>query len=77
MAVVQNGLVGIFNVITNPSQRGRGFAGRLTQTLLASGYQNGATGAYLQVGTDNKAALVVYARLGFVERYSYHYRRPA
>ena len=77
MAVVQDGLVGIFNVITNPSQRGRGFAGRLTQTLLASGYQNGATGAYLQVGTDNKAALVVYARLGFVERYSYHYRRPA
>ncbi len=77
MAVVQDGLVGVFNVITRSSQRGRGFARRLTQSLLTAGWQSGAAGAYLQVGTDNKAALTVYARLGFVERYSYHYRRPA
>ena len=36
----------------------------------------GAEELYLQVETDNAAAIALYARLGFTTHHDYHYRRP-
>jgi ribosomal protein S18 acetylase RimI-like enzyme len=36
--------------------------------------ERGARRLYLQVERDNPAALGLYARAGFRERYGYHYR---
>ena len=41
--------------------------------LSISAFQ-GAKTAYLQVDSENDAALSVYRRLGFADAYRYHYR---
>ncbi len=69
-------LVGLYDVITAPSWRGRGLATWLCERLLLEEAQSGARIAYLQVGADNAPALGVYRRLGFSDGYGYHYRVP-
>ena len=71
---IENDLVGLYDVFTAAHARGRGFAGRLCRQLLAEGRSRGARHAYLQVESDNHPARAVYARLGFVDAYAYHYR---
>ena len=45
--------------------------------LLERGAERGASRAWLEVLTDNDAALRLYASLGFTEHYRYRYRtRP-
>lgn len=62
-------------VATRPDQRGKGFAGDTVAALMAWGASRGAGAAFLQVQTDNHAAVRVYERLGFErELYRYHYR---
>jgi N-acetylglutamate synthase len=41
---------------------------------LGWGKSVGADQAYLQVRAENSVARELYASLGFVERYGYHYR---
>jgi GNAT superfamily N-acetyltransferase len=69
-------LVGLYDVCTRDSERGRGLAGLLCERLLAIAAQDGASVAYLQTEADNHAARRVYQRLGFSDQYSYHYRQP-
>ncbi len=69
-------LVGLYDIFTPPEQRGRGHALQLCRQLLQAAQAEGARQAYLQVGTDNVVAQRVYARLGFVFAYRYHYRSP-
>lgn len=69
-------LVGLYDVITDAAQRGRGHAGRLCAHLLAHAAARGARVAYLQVDADNTPARALYRRLGFVDGYAYHYRSP-
>ena len=71
---IEGPLVGLYDVFTAPSARGRGYAGALCRHLLKQAHTRGAKHAYLQVDGDNHAARAVYQRLGFADAYAYHYR---
>jgi GNAT superfamily N-acetyltransferase len=71
---VENDLVGIYDVFSATASRGRGHATLLCRHLLIQARARGAGHAYLQVEADNLPARAVYARLGFVDAYAYHYR---
>jgi len=68
------GLVGLYDIFTAPAARGRGLARALCARLLALARDEGARTAYLQVDAANAPARKVYARLGFQDAYTYHYR---
>lgn len=72
--VVEDDIVGLFDIFTPPGQRGHGHAQQLCHALLREARSQGAYQAYLQVGTDNTVAKRLYARLGFEFAYRYHYR---
>lgn len=77
LAVRDNDLLGLFDIVTDPGHRRKGYAGALVEHLLAEGAAGGATTAYLQVEPDNSAARAVYGRYGFKDCYAYWYRLPA
>jgi GNAT superfamily N-acetyltransferase len=70
-------LVGLYDVFTHEGLRGQGLAGQLCKRMLSLSVNNGAKMAYLQVEATNTPARQVYARLGFVHGYTYHYRELA
>lgn len=67
-------IAGLYDVFTPPEQRGQGHGRRLCEALLQQAAKDGATEAYLQVGSDNEFAKRLYAKLGFRFAYRYHYR---
>ena len=69
-------LVGVYDVFTDPAQRGQGLARVLCTQLLAMARARGAAVAYLQVESSNAPARAIYHRLGFADAYGYHYRSP-
>lgn len=74
LVILDGGHVGLFDLVTAPSHRGRGLATAITAAMLAWGRRAGATTAYLQVDVDNAPARAIYRRHGFVDRYTYWYR---
>lgn len=74
LAVVDGGWLGLFDIAVAPERRRSGLARALTAAMLAWGAAEGATGAYLQVHSENAPALALYRGLGFDEAYRYHYR---
>lgn len=74
MAVLQGEYVGLFDIMTDKNFRRRGYASRLTMSLLEWAKANGAKTAYLQVVANNKPAIELYSRLGFIQSYRYWYR---
>ena len=68
-------LAGLYDVFTRDRERGKGWARLLCQRLLSLAANQGARVGYLQVEADNAPARRVYARLGFVDGYAYHYRQ--
>jgi ribosomal protein S18 acetylase RimI-like enzyme len=72
--VVAGDLVGLYDIASAVPRQGHGE--RLCRALLTLAHAQGARQAYLQVGSDNDAAQRLYARLGFVFAYRYHYRSP-
>ena len=75
--VLDHGWLGIFGMGTAPAVRGRGVATALVRALLERAADRGATGAYLQVETDNPVAISLYDGLGFRLGHDYHYRVSA
>lgn len=67
-------LVGLYDVFTREAERGRGLATLLCRQLLAIAAAEGGRTGYLQVDAENDVARRIYARLGFTDRYAYHYR---
>ncbi|GAB3218821.1 GNAT family N-acetyltransferase [Glycomyces halotolerans] len=75
-AAIEGDTAVISGIGTLPEHRRRGLGGRVMESLTAWAADEGATRVALQVETDNEAALAMYARQGFGERYRYHYRGP-
>ncbi len=76
LAVMDAGLVGLFDIVVIPEARRRGYGRALVEHLLAQGRAHGARHAYLQVESGNDAARKLYGAMGFAERYRYWYRAP-
>jgi ribosomal protein S18 acetylase RimI-like enzyme len=74
LAVMENALVGLFDIVVVENARRRGIGRKLTFTLLQWAQAHGATGAYLQVTARNTTARTLYEQIGFRHVYSYHYR---
>jgi GNAT superfamily N-acetyltransferase len=74
LAVLEGSYVGLFDLVTDPAQRQRGFGTELILGLLAWAKERGASTAYLQVMLNNEPAQKLYAKLGFEELYKYWYR---
>lgn len=74
LGVVEGQYMGLFDIVTAPKHRRKGFGTILTESLLAWGKQSGASTAYLQVMENNETALALYKRFGFKINYRYWYR---
>lgn len=68
------GWVGITALDVAENARRRGLGSHVTRALLDHGHSRGCRHAYLQVADENRAARELYARLGFTEHHTYHYR---
>jgi ribosomal protein S18 acetylase RimI-like enzyme len=77
MAVLDQGYLGLFDIVTDATFRNQGLARQMLLHLMGWGKANGAERAYLQVLLSNEPALHLYRKLGFRELYRYWYRvRP-
>jgi GNAT superfamily N-acetyltransferase len=74
MGVLETGYFGLFDLITDPHQRNKGYGTKLVTSLLHWAQGNGASHAYLQVVGRNAPARHLYAKMGFEEAYPYWYR---
>jgi len=62
MAMVREGLVGVYNVYVPPTQRRRGFGAALTSAAIEAGRAGGATAACLE---STELGFTVYEGMGF------------
>ena len=69
LAVLERGLVGLYELAVAPESRRGGLGRRLTAGLMRWGREKGAWYAYLQVLEANSAARGMYEGLGFTEAY--------
>lgn len=77
LAILEDGHVGLFDVVTREDARRRGHARAIVGALLRWGWEQGARRAYLQVDEGNAPAIALYERFGFTLAYRYWYRaRP-
>lgn len=74
IGALEQGFVGIYDLVTAPACRNRGFGKQLLLHILQWAKKNGATSSYLQVVQSNLAASRLYDRLQYKEIYSYWYR---
>ncbi len=74
LGVLQSGYIGLFDIVTDPEFRRRGYGQQVINSILAWGKENQAKMAYLQVMLNNPPALQLYTKLGFREQYQYWYR---
>jgi GNAT superfamily N-acetyltransferase len=74
LGVLEYDVFGLFDIVTNPEYRRKGFGTQLVTGMLDWGQQHGAQYAYLQVVDTNHAARQMYRKLGFQESYQYWYR---
>ncbi len=74
LGVMEQGYVGLLDIVVKEEYRGCGFGKVLCQALLEKGKENGATTGYLQVVDSNEVAKKLYRSLEFEDLYSYWYR---
>jgi ribosomal protein S18 acetylase RimI-like enzyme len=74
--ILEDGLAGLYDIITAPQMRGKGLGSTVISWLLKLAHAQGARATYLQVESSNTAARSLYAALGMSDRYAYHYRIP-
>jgi GNAT superfamily N-acetyltransferase len=74
MAVIDQGIVGLYDVVTADSYRNLGLCSYLLSHLLLQCKQQGARYSYLAVVESNETAKHVYSKLGYQLAYRYWYR---
>ncbi|MGF7169047.1 ribosomal protein S18 acetylase RimI-like enzyme [Sphingobium xanthum] len=75
---IQDGLLALESVVTDPALRGLGLARQCVSGLILWARQQGVEGVALQVMADNAPARRLYAGLGIGrDLYGYHYRVKA
>ena len=73
--VIENGLVGLFDIIVKKDFRGKGYGREIVEAILSKAKEEGVNRAYLAVVNDNIIAKKLYAKIGFKEIYKYWYRK--
>ena len=74
LGVMEQGYVGLLDIVVKEEYRGCGLGRILCQALLEKGKEKGAGTGYLQVVDSNTVAKKLYESLGFEDVYSYWYR---
>jgi GNAT superfamily N-acetyltransferase len=74
LGVIENGYVGLYDIVTHEDARNRGYAEQLILHILSWARENHADKGYLLVVQDNAPATRLYDKLGYEEIYTYHYR---
>ena len=77
LGVVEQDLLGLFDIVTHPAHRRAGYGTELVQSLLGWGLAEGSISGYLQMVADNRPAQILYENLGFDLLYNYWYRVSA
>jgi len=72
-AAVDGRWAGLFAVEVDPAARRRGLGAAVSLATLRWSVGRGARRAYLQVRSDNDAAVRMYSRLGFEQHHDYVY----
>lgn len=74
LGLLENGYLGLFDLVTHPERRNQGHGTRLVKGLLRWAQERGVVRAYLQVVQRNTAGRRLYRKLAFREVYEYWYR---
>jgi GNAT superfamily N-acetyltransferase len=72
--IIDGELAGIFGMVTQPVQRGRGLATRIVNELLQRARGAQVRSTFLQVSASNTPARNAYRKFGFQDCYAYWYR---
>ncbi|MDQ0111754.1 GNAT family N-acetyltransferase [Paenibacillus harenae] len=76
-ASLEQGWVGLYDVVTDEQFRNKGYGEKLIRHLLSWAKREGATHGYLLVVKANAPANRLYDKLGFAHAYEYWYRVKA
>jgi GNAT superfamily N-acetyltransferase len=76
LGVLEEEFFGLFDVVTAPEHRKKGYGTHLISSMLGWARESGARHAYIQVVERNSPARRLYGKLGFQEMYRYWYRIP-
>jgi len=74
LGVLEGRYFGLFDLVTDPQHRNKGFGTQLVSRLLRWAQKQGAWHAYLQVMSLNEPARHLYAKFQFENVYQYWYR---
>jgi N-acetylglutamate synthase len=74
LGVIQGEFLGLYDLVTAPRHRRKGYGTELVRGLVAWGAGNGARRAYLQVARANRPARRLYEKLEFEWVYDFWYR---
>lgn len=80
LGVIEQEDVGLYDIVTDPNERNKGYGEQLILHMLRWAQREGATRCYLLVVKQNLPAVRLYDKLNFKEIYTYWYRvkkRPA
>jgi N-acetylglutamate synthase len=74
VGVLEHEIFGLFDIVTHPARRRKGYGTQLVSGMLNWACERGASRAYLQVVSTNQDARGLYTKFGFQESYHYWYR---
>jgi len=74
LGAIENGYIGIFDIVVSEPYRRQGIGRQIINALLFCARSHGCHEAYLQVVTANTYAQKLYSSIGFKECYRYWYR---
>jgi ribosomal protein S18 acetylase RimI-like enzyme len=73
--VIENGYVGLFDIVVKEDRRGNGYGKEIVQSILSEAGKAGIKKSYLQVVNNNETAKNLYKKTGYREKYKYWYRK--